>query len=127
MLVRQSHPEADSVHSAMKTRLIPRERTEGADLGWSVMTTLIGGFAVWGGIGWLLDRWLETRFLTPVGLIVGMALGIYAVVARYGLAAAPKMQPAKPQLAKPQPVRQQTPDHRDTPPPIGAREETECH
>jgi F0F1-type ATP synthase assembly protein I len=76
------------------------------------MTTLIGGFAVWGGIGWLLDRWLETRFLTPVGLIVGMALGIYAVVARFGLAAAPEKS-------------HQTAD-RDSPTRTGAREETEC-
>jgi len=76
------------------------------------MSTLIGGFAVWGFIGWLLDQWLDTRFLTPVGVIVGMALGIYAVVARFGLAAAP----TKPQKSA----------HRDTPPPPGAREETEC-
>lgn len=80
-------------------------------MGWAVMTTLVGGFAVWGGLGWLLDRWLETRFLTPVGLILGMALGIYAVVARFGLAAAP--------------VKPKTAD-RETPAPTGAREETEC-
>ncbi len=76
------------------------------------MTTLIGGFAVWGFIGWLLDRWLETRFLTPVGLIVGMVLGIYAVVAKFGLPAGP--------------VENQQSAHRDTPPPAGARKETEC-
>src|ERR1700712_6151952 len=96
----------------MKTRFIPRERSEGADMGWAVMTTLVGGFAVWGGLGWLLDRWLETRFLTPIGLIVGMALGIYAVVARFGLAA--------------EPVKSTKPAARVTPPPAGAREETEC-
>ena len=48
------------------------------------MSTLIAGFAVWGGIGWLLDQWWGTRLMTPIGLIVGMALGIYAVVARHG-------------------------------------------
>lgn len=95
----------------MKTRLIPRQRTEGADIGWSVMTTLIGGFVVWGGIGRLLDWWLDTRLMTPIGLIVGMALGIYAVVARFGLAAAPA------------PSHQKSP--RDTPTPVGAREENE--
>ncbi|WP_205843628.1 AtpZ/AtpI family protein [Nakamurella deserti] len=77
------------------------------------MTTLIGGFAVWGGIGWLLDLWLGTRLFTPIGLIVGMALGIYAVVARFGLAAAPP--PTKPQ--------QQSP--RVPPTSVGAREENE--
>ena len=48
------------------------------------MSTLIAAFAVWGGIGWLLDHWWGTRLMTPIGLIVGMALGVYAVVARHG-------------------------------------------
>jgi F0F1-type ATP synthase assembly protein I len=68
----------------MKKRANVDSRSSGADEGWAVMTTLIGGFVVWGGIGWLMDRWLGTRLFTPIGLIVGMALGIYAVVARYG-------------------------------------------
>ena len=58
--------------------------SSGANEGWAVLSTLIAGFVVWGGIGFLLDRWLGTKFLTPVGVIVGMVLGIYAVVARYG-------------------------------------------
>jgi F0F1-type ATP synthase assembly protein I len=48
------------------------------------MSTLIAGFAVWGAIGWLLDQWWGTRLATPIGLLIGMALGIYAVVARHG-------------------------------------------
>lgn len=68
----------------MKKRANVDSRSSGADEGWAVMTTLIGGFVVWGGIGWLMDRWLDTRLCTPIGLIIGMALGIYAVVARYG-------------------------------------------
>ena len=39
---------------------------------------------VWGGAGWLLDRWLDTRFFILVGIILGMAVAIYLVVARYG-------------------------------------------
>ena len=64
------------------------------------MSTLIGGFAVWGTVGWLLDQWWGTRFATPVGVILGMVLGIYAVVARFGLAAAPvKQQAGQPQAS----------------------------
>lgn len=54
------------------------------------MTTLISGFVVWGGIGWLLDLWWGTRLMTPIGLILGMGLGIYAVVARFGRPPAPQ-------------------------------------
>jgi hypothetical protein len=59
------------------------------DQGWAAVSTLIGGFVVWGGVGWLLDRWWGTHFAMPVGVILGMALGVYAVVMRYGVAATP--------------------------------------
>lgn len=68
----------------MKIRTKDVSPHSGGDVGWSVMTTLIGGFLVWGGLGLLLDRLLETKFLAPVGLIIGMVLGIYAIVARFG-------------------------------------------
>ena len=44
----------------------------------------MSGMAVWGGAGWLLDRWLDVKFLFPVGIILGMAAAIYLVVVRYG-------------------------------------------
>jgi len=45
---------------------------------------MISGMAVWGGVGWLLDQWWDTRVFFPVGVILGMAVAIYLVVARYG-------------------------------------------
>ncbi len=68
----------------MKIRAKADSRSPGADEGWAVITTLIGGMALWTLIGYFLDRWLSTHFLLPIGAVVGMALGIYAVVARYG-------------------------------------------
>jgi F0F1-type ATP synthase assembly protein I len=94
----------------MKTRLVRRPPSKGAEDGWAVMTTLLGGFLVWGGIGWLLDRWLETKLFTPIGLVVGMVLGIYAVVAKFGLADGP---------AEKRPT-----DPTSGPPPAGSRRET---
>jgi F0F1-type ATP synthase assembly protein I len=40
--------------------------------------------AIFGGIGWLLDRWLGTRFLVAVGIVVGMAGAFYLIIKRYG-------------------------------------------
>lgn len=40
--------------------------------------------AVWGGVGWLLDRWLDVRLFAPIGIILGMAVAIYVVVVKYG-------------------------------------------
>ncbi|HET9292482.1 MAG TPA: AtpZ/AtpI family protein [Actinomycetes bacterium] len=56
----------------------------GADVVWSIIGTLIAGVLAWGGIGWLLDRWLGTRYLVAVGIIVGMAGAFYLIIKRYG-------------------------------------------
>lgn len=53
-------------------------------LGISVLAYLLSGPLTFGGIGWLLDTWLETGFLLLVGLLVGMALSIYVIWLRYG-------------------------------------------
>jgi F0F1-type ATP synthase assembly protein I len=73
----------------MKKRARPSAASQGVDQAWAAVTTMIGGFAVWGGVGWLLDRWWGTKFALPIGVILGMALGVYAVVVRYGIAATP--------------------------------------
>lgn len=44
---------------------------------WRSFGYLVAGVAFYGAVGWGLDRWLGTRFLVAVGIIVGAALGIY--------------------------------------------------
>ncbi|GAA3175776.1 hypothetical protein GCM10010531_31810 [Blastococcus jejuensis] len=65
----------------------PARQGSGAETGYAVIGTLISGMAVWGGAGWLLDQWWDTRVFFPVGIILGMGVAIYLVVARYGAAA----------------------------------------
>ncbi len=65
-------------------RAVARPPSRGADQGWAVLSTMISGMVVFGGIGWLLDRWWDSHFWTPAGLVLGMSLGIYAVVMRFG-------------------------------------------
>jgi F0F1-type ATP synthase assembly protein I len=62
----------------------PPRQGSGAETGWAVTGTLLSGMAVWGGLGWLLDRWLGILFFAPAGILLGTALAIYLVVARYG-------------------------------------------
>jgi F0F1-type ATP synthase assembly protein I len=45
---------------------------------------MLSGIIVWGGAGWLLDRWWETRFLTLVGTLLGLTVAIYLIVVKYG-------------------------------------------
>ena len=45
---------------------------------------MLSGIIVWGGVGWLLDRWLEPRFFILVGTILGLTVAIYLIVVKYG-------------------------------------------
>ena len=56
----------------------------GAEMVWSIIGTLVAGVLAWGGIGWLLDRWLGTRYLVAVGILLGMAGAFYLIIMRYG-------------------------------------------
>jgi F0F1-type ATP synthase assembly protein I len=67
----------------------PARQGSGAETGYAVIGTMISGMAVWGGVGWLLDQWADMRVFFPVGIILGMAVAIYLVVARYGAAPPP--------------------------------------
>ena len=53
----------------------------GANEGWAVVGTLFAGVVVWGGIGWLIDLWLDTTFVKAIGVL---ATAIYLVVVKYG-------------------------------------------
>ncbi len=83
----------------MKMRAVARPPSRGADQGWAVLSTMISGLVVFGGIGWLLDGWLDSHLWTPVGLVIGMALGIYAVVMRFGRPEAIEVTPASAEKA----------------------------
>lgn len=50
----------------------------------TIIAYLITGPSVFGGLGWLLDRWLGTGFLIVVGLLGGMAMSLYVIWLRYG-------------------------------------------
>jgi ATP synthase protein I len=58
---------------------------QGMGTGWAITSTLIAGMLVWGLIGYLVDRLTgANRIFTGIGIIVGGALGVYLVYARYG-------------------------------------------
>ena len=57
---------------------------EGLNQGIHAISILIAGLLLYGGIGWVLDHWLGTRWWTPVGLIVGAGFGIYLVIVKFG-------------------------------------------
>lgn len=53
------------------------------DSGWAMTVELLTATAVWGGIGWLIDRWLDIEPWAMVsGILLGFALGMYMVFLR---------------------------------------------
>ncbi|WP_338751033.1 AtpZ/AtpI family protein [Janibacter alittae] len=53
-------------------------------MGSTVLAHLLTGPALFGGLGWLLDRWLEVTVFVAVGIILGMGLSLYSIWLRYG-------------------------------------------
>jgi ATP synthase protein I len=59
----------------------PPQPSEGT--GWQVMSYLVGGMALYGGIGWLVGRWTHISALFPVGLLLGMVLALALIIFRF--------------------------------------------
>jgi len=50
---------------------------------WHAFGYLVAGVLMYGGAGWLADRWLGTTFLVVIGILAGAGLGIYMTIARF--------------------------------------------
>lgn len=58
---------------------------KGMGTAWGITGTLVAGMLTWGGVGYLIDRWLDLRWLfMPIGLLVGMGASVYVVYLRHG-------------------------------------------
>ncbi|TDQ47963.1 AtpZ/AtpI family protein [Actinorugispora endophytica] len=59
------------------------EKSESSVDGMSVVSLLMAGMIVWGGIGWLLDRLMDYQGLfLPIGILLGLGLSMYMLFAR---------------------------------------------
>jgi F0F1-type ATP synthase assembly protein I len=61
-----------------------RQSPAGSTDPWSIVAYLLSGMLIWGGAGWLLDRWLGTSFLVLIGLLIGTGLSLYLIYVRLG-------------------------------------------
>lgn len=58
--------------------------SQGMNQGIQVLSYLIAGVLLYGGLGWLGDRYLDTSFLLPIGIVLGAALSVYLIIRRFG-------------------------------------------
>jgi ATP synthase protein I len=52
--------------------------------GWMIFGYLISGMLFYGGLGWLVEHFTHIGLLIPIGALVGLGVGIFAVIYRYG-------------------------------------------
>jgi ATP synthase protein I len=52
--------------------------------GWSVFGYLIAGMVFYGAVGWLVGHWTHIAALFPIGMLVGLGVGVFAVIYKYG-------------------------------------------
>ena len=56
---------------------------------WGLISTLVAGPAVWGAVGYGLDRLLGLAVLLPVGVVLGFVTSFYIVYMTQGRPVAP--------------------------------------
>jgi F0F1-type ATP synthase assembly protein I len=84
--LRPAQSCADGVGSARRGLAGDRAVT---DLAWAMFSSVAAGILLYGGIGWLLDRWLGLEgVLFPIGVLVGFGLGTWLVFIRSNQSAA---------------------------------------
>lgn len=59
-------------------------QSDGEGIVWSVVGTLLAGPALYGLIGYGVDRLAGTAIFLPIGILVGFVLSFYIVYMRYG-------------------------------------------
>lgn len=63
---------------------VPSAARKGEADAWGAFGLVVSGVLVWGGVGWFVSERVDNRLPLLVGLLVGMAAGLYLVWFRYG-------------------------------------------
>ena len=50
--------------------------------GWTILSYMIGGMALYGFVGWLAARWTGWPVLFPIGMLAGLASAIALIIFR---------------------------------------------
>lgn len=84
------HTDADQTHTGARAgqhrsgTLTSEGSGTPPDAAMRVLSYVIAGIVIYGGLGWLIDRTWHQSWGVPVGLILGMGLSIYMIIRRFG-------------------------------------------
>jgi ATP synthase protein I len=51
--------------------------------GWQILSYMLGGMILYGGIGWVVSRWTGMSVFFPLGMILGIGLSIAMIIFRF--------------------------------------------
>ncbi|HSR83899.1 MAG TPA: hypothetical protein VLM11_06920 [Streptosporangiaceae bacterium] len=51
--------------------------------GWRILSYMLGGMILYGGIGWLVSHWTGIALLFPLGMILGVGLSVAMIIFRF--------------------------------------------
>jgi len=51
--------------------------------GWQILSYMLGGMLLYGGIGWLVSHWTGISIIFPLGMILGIGLSVAMIIFRF--------------------------------------------
>jgi ATP synthase protein I len=75
---QQQHGQQPRSQEPAPQEPAPRE----AD-GWQILSYMLGGMLLYGGLGWLVGRWTGIALLFPLGMILGIGLSVALIIFRF--------------------------------------------
>ena len=80
---------------------------------WAAFGYVVAGVAFYGLLGWGLSVWLHADYWIPIGILVGLGLGLYLVFTRYRFRAPDEHGESSPPIEAGKPDPAQRPDSDD--------------
>jgi membrane glycosyltransferase len=63
----------------------PSSGRDDKNAGWVIISYLVAGMAIYGGLGWLVGQLVGApRITTLIGIVVGLVFALALVIYRYG-------------------------------------------
>lgn len=66
-----------------KPTVAATDPADNPDLGMRILAEMLAGILLYGGLGYLGDRYFHTSFLVVIGIVVGLGLSMYLVFRRF--------------------------------------------
>jgi ATP synthase protein I len=81
-LLNQSDPgRQEQLEPAAEQTAPPRPARESD--GWQILSYMLGGMILYGGIGWLVSHFTGIAILFPLGMILGIGLSVAMIIFRF--------------------------------------------